>query len=470
MTLTKLKIDGYEATQDGDTLIIHNVPIFCETEREGIEFDSAWVNSAFKYAMQQQRDGYYPPLFAKHHKPGQPLAPEPIAAGKFNIHSMKRISYKGKIRTALIADLHVNNPMIAEDLINGKLPYLSVEIDDVTSAPAIDGLALLDHSSPFLELPLLMVNNISGNVNIPNTPDALFSKWDVSIDSKNGRLLMCFDKESNKAHILLDLHADCLQDDDKSGSRPIATQNIIPDNKGGSMTKKVKMEKHDDKDKSEKMEAEGGIDTASVIAAIESGSIPIADFDAIATAMAAYTASTVTEEEVAPAPTPDEVMEKEEDDDDDDKKRQNFAKMQGRIDGLEAKDKARDEAESVTNDVSLAFEKLRNRPLGALDELKTKLSSFRTKHGHAAFEAYVSELDATVASIPIKGVGKEQNFENSNLSEEVMAFHELGSDALEHAVEFARQHEHLKTRGAKTSLKRYLEINMRPFAKKASVS
>ena len=146
---------GYQTSRAKDgSLIIHDVEIFCETERGGKLFDSAWLNAAFSYAMQQQEDRYLPPLHVKHHAPGN----EVIAAGKFRIKELARIPYKGNKVSALIADLFVTNKETEAALMQGKFPYRSVEINDVDD-PKIDGLALLDHDAPYLELPMLMIGS-----------------------------------------------------------------------------------------------------------------------------------------------------------------------------------------------------------------------------------------------------------------------------------------------------------------------
>lgn len=184
---------GYRTSRLPDnSLIIHDVEIFCETSRGGTDFDLDWIRTAHRYAMQQQADGYLPPLHTKHHKHGEQF--EGKFAGKFKIHNtLKAISYKGKSCMAIVADLHVTDPEVEAALMQGAFPYRSVEILDV-GVPKIDGLALLDHDSPYLELPMLMIGGVS--------PETLFQGYNVEACNRDMEMLVCFSKESKKAHVL----------------------------------------------------------------------------------------------------------------------------------------------------------------------------------------------------------------------------------------------------------------------------
>jgi hypothetical protein len=184
---------GTSRAPNGD-LIVHDVEIFCETERAGKEFDVVWIRQAFEYAMEQQQDGYLPPMHFKHHKTGSDVE----FAGKFQIKEVRQIPYKGRNVAALIADLHVH-PDVENEVMMGKFPYRSVEIENVDN-PRIDGLALLDHEAPYLELPMLMINS-------PGiSPNLAFQSWDVSKDKEDHSKVMCFSKgeEDNKAFVLFD--------------------------------------------------------------------------------------------------------------------------------------------------------------------------------------------------------------------------------------------------------------------------
>lgn len=191
---------GYKTSraENGD-LVVHDVEIFCETERGGKVFDVVWIRQAFEYAMQQQRDRYLPPLHVKHHKTGN----EVTAAGKFEIKAVKQIPYKGQNVAALIADFHVNDKSTEEALMMGKFPYRSVEIEDV-NIPKIDGLALLDHDAPYLELPMLMIGSPGVR------PVGSFEKeWRTS-SVLHADTVACFSKKagSSAAFVLFDFEHD----------------------------------------------------------------------------------------------------------------------------------------------------------------------------------------------------------------------------------------------------------------------
>ena len=156
---------GYDATRQGDgSLIIHRVPIFCACERSNIEFDDTWISSAVMKSKQHEREGYLAPLHISHHEPVE-TANEPVkACGYFRVLGTEPITFRGSRRTAVMADLVITCPETQQEVMAKRLPYRSVEIFD-TTMPAFDGLALLAHEAPFLELPMLMVANLKDQLN-----------------------------------------------------------------------------------------------------------------------------------------------------------------------------------------------------------------------------------------------------------------------------------------------------------------
>ncbi|GAG36311.1 unnamed protein product, partial [marine sediment metagenome] len=140
---------GYDATDTDDALIIHRVPIFVECERDGVNFDGAWIGAAVSKAMKRQRGGYMPPLHVRHHADGN----DPQAAGFFKIVGTASIDFQGTRRSAVLADLIITDPDTRREVMQKRLPYRSVEIFNIEQ-PGFDSLALLDHEAPFLELPM----------------------------------------------------------------------------------------------------------------------------------------------------------------------------------------------------------------------------------------------------------------------------------------------------------------------------
>jgi hypothetical protein len=189
---------GYRTSRapNGD-LIIHDVEIFCETERDGAVFDVVWLRHAFNYAMQQQQDRYLPPLHVKHHAPGNDVK----ACGKFQIKKLKQIPYKGQNVAALIADLFVNCKETEEALMLGKFPYRSVELTDPAVAQ-IDGLALLDHDAPYLELPMLMTQPVGAGATDVSY-ETLFQGYRVTACSNDPGMMTCFSKTKTRSTFVL---------------------------------------------------------------------------------------------------------------------------------------------------------------------------------------------------------------------------------------------------------------------------
>ena len=185
---------GYRASRDEQGILrIHDVPIFVECQRGEHVFDAAWIEQAVEAAFQAAREGYHPPLHLRHHE----AATEVKAAGYFCIKGTGRLTFKGAPRVAVLADLVVTDPTVQEHVLAQRLPYRSVEIFDVNE-PRIDSLALLDHEAPYLELPMLMVSQVSG---------AAQSHADTVARIRNPigdqqELVACFQR-GRSAHVLL---------------------------------------------------------------------------------------------------------------------------------------------------------------------------------------------------------------------------------------------------------------------------
>ena len=125
-----------------------------------------------------------------------------------------------------------------------------------------------------------------------------------------------------------------------------------------------------------------------------------------------------------------------------------MAAMQGRIDAMEARDKARDAADKRTKDVAEAMARLAGLPLGA--DLEGKLVAFHTKAGGNAelFGAYVDSMEQNTAPLP-GGDGKAAAFVSQlgKVSEACMAYQKDGTDAVDKAANFSRQWKELHDTG-----------------------
>jgi hypothetical protein len=209
-----------------------------------------------------------------------------------------------------------------------------------------------------------------------------------------------------------------------------------------------------------------GGDAKAVIKMINDGSISIADFDEIEAAMASARKGAEPEAEIAPAAAPSEVMSKK-------TPKQSMsareAKLQGRIEALEADNATRKDEKSAEEDVAAAYERLKDRPLGA--DLRERLVVFRKTHGKEAFQAYTDSLAQTTGVIPSDDPAAE-NFDGQdvNIDDVAMKYHDKGAEAVESAQKFCKQHEQLanSNSGIKMSRERYVELNMAREAQRSN--
>lgn len=145
-------LDSSRATKNQDgTWTIQDVPVFATHKdwRDGRVVDEAWLRSALERAVSRYKtDGYLPPIHVHHH------GDEGVRfAGKFQLKGVEQVSYEGRPRPFLLADLTVT-PEVFEEIKAGRLPFVSVEIQRPSGPPEIDSLALLDHDPPFFRKPL----------------------------------------------------------------------------------------------------------------------------------------------------------------------------------------------------------------------------------------------------------------------------------------------------------------------------
>jgi len=361
---------GYRATSTDGVLVIHDVPIFVECSRGEHDFSRDWINAAVAKAMQAEHDGYLPPLHVRHH--GKTGMDDPVkAAGFFRIKGTQEISFKGSVRMAVVADLHITDPSVKEDVLAKRLPYRSVEIFDVDK-PALDSLALLDHEAPYLELPMLMVSDVSDQDSVSHMQRGVahatfYNPWLQRHADTFNPVVACFRRGSSAIVLFED--------------KPIMSKNkqvqfgekADEESMGGYGPKGRKMsdsssKKEETKD-SEQMQ-EGAMDCASICEAIKSGTISVADMAAIQQAIAEMTSAQAKPEEgMADEPMEDDEAKMQEDEKD--KKDappmstasmsgvpasavQAMARIAGENAALKARLDARDAADRRRDDVTVA--------------------------------------------------------------------------------------------------------------------
>lgn len=443
---------GYQATRTGKELTVHRVPIFVACQRDDVSYDDSWIKEAVMKAKQAEREGYLPPLHIRHHGKVAEANNTVRRAGFFRILGTEPITFKGRRRTAVLADLIITDPAAQHEVEDKLLPYRSVEIFKVEE-PNFDSLALLDHEAPFLELPMLMVSEIDDKSSDGEVLQGTFGKpWHMDVGSDDEPLAAYF-RRGDRAHLLF-----------RREELDMPTTTKTPEQiaaEAAEAEKKALFAADDDKpkdgdDKGEDMEGEGGgLDVSSVCKAIESGEISINDMDAILAAIQGQKTEADTEGETAPVPAAApgaQAMKKGPMD-------AQFATMQGKIDALQAKDNARDESETRKDQVAEAMKRLEGRPLGA--DLETKLFAFHKDYGPEAFKAYVESMAQTFGVLPSDGSdGSTFHGQAGKVPEVAMKYSDQGTDAVDKAAHFAREWQELQGHGIKCSQESYVQRSM----------
>lgn len=411
---------GYRATKMPDgVLVVHRVPIFVECTRGKTDFDEKWIFAAVAKAKLGEAENYLPPLHIRHHEAETDVR----AAGFFRVLGAERITFKGKLRLAIMADLHITDPLTQAEVMAKRLPYRSVEIFNVEQ-PAINGLALLDHEAPFLELPMLMVGQVAENES--QVPGG-------TLDVGGGSTIAASFKRGNAMHLLFR-----------------ETTNMADET--------------EDKPKGEKMEGDSAaIDVSAICKAIKSGSISVADMDAIMAAIKEQEGSKAEEPKTeATAPAPGAAMKQGANGD----LAIQMARLQGELEAEKAKSAEFRAAATRKEDVAAALERLRDRPLGA--DLESKLVAFHKEWGQKAFFAYVEAYGTSAAPLPKSDADRAAaNLKQAKVSPALMKYRDEGPERLAMAEQFSAQWRALKARGSTlVSEERFIQINMadNPFA------
>jgi hypothetical protein len=448
---------GYRASASDGTLTIFDVPIFVECKRGDAAFDAAWLEAAVARAKEAERDGYLPPLHVNHHKPGD-AGSSVRAAGFFRVTGVRPIMMKGERVLAVFADLVVTDPSVTVDVMQKRLPYRSVEIFDVAK-PGIDGLALLDHEAPYLELPMLMVTDVD-DPQARVVASATFAQpWPVAGSAPTREPVACF-RRGPTAHLLFqDMEPNPKPTADETGTEGEGTEREL--------------------------------DLDGVIAAIEDGSISMADMDRLIAAIqqqrqdrSTNATSSAPAPAAAPESNPNIAMSKNDDkpavpaadpakvapatpapvapatmDKGDADAR--FAAMAGEIIALKGQLGARDAADKRRDDVALAMKRLAGRPLGA--DLEKELVAFHEGHGPAAFALHVETIAKMSPAIPASHSAAALAFaaQADSTPDVAQPYLELGADAVAKAARLAREWEENSERGyTRMSQERYVQINM----------
>jgi len=432
-------------------LVIRCVPIFMDCQRDGLVFDRNWVNQAVVQAKKAASDGYLPPLHVHHHGTDNPVEP----AGFFEVTHAEEIDFRGKRRLAVFADLTITNEGVEWDVLQARLPYRSVEILSA-ERPNIDSLALLNHSAPYLEFPMLMVTDPGPRqdraANFALATIAQHYRPEPSRDADG--VVACFQRGTG-ATLLFDQREDIMAAKKKTTDKPDTDLE-----KKTQTAPRVAMadegDKADDDDTGEDMSDGSGIDVAAICKAIESGEISVADMDAIVAAIGAQKTdgsddAGVSDPTAVEAQIPGAAMSKEQN--------VQFARLQARHDALEAKVQAREQADKQRDDVAEAMKRLEGKPLGA--DLEGRLNKFHKEHGPESFAAYVDETDANFAAFEGDLDSDLRKNTPAPHSKAVDKYAEDGPEAVAKAAKFSAMWKQVHAAGhTRMTEDRYVELNM----------
>jgi hypothetical protein len=93
------------------------------------------------------------PLHVRHHKEGASVEP----AGFMLPSEVGPMKYEGRELATLFADFIQVPERVYARIKRGELPYVSVEILDISADPEIDSCAIMDHVVPYFKYPLLTI-------------------------------------------------------------------------------------------------------------------------------------------------------------------------------------------------------------------------------------------------------------------------------------------------------------------------
>lgn len=458
----------YTATRDPDgALRVKGVPIFVECSRkvgdDVREFDADWIRAAVAKAQQDEAGGYHAPLHVRHHEKGR----EVKAAGFFQVTGAEPITFQGEERLAIMADLVITDPSVQADVLARRFPYRSVEIHRVAE-PSIDSLALLDHEAPFLRLPMLTVAEVSGRVQ-GGTFDPITAPT-VAASFRRGpaaALLFKMDDQDDKPKPT--------QDDERDDAPPSANGDKPNDEQHGE----------DGGD-----EQPTSPDAKAIVKAIKSGAISVADLQAIVDAIHERGNASTGEpsgddgngDEPARAPAPGQSMQDEPDHTSThmnatdtknpapdavamkalaDAAEVKMAALQGKLDALEAKDRARDAADKRAKDVAEGIKRIGNRPAGS--DLETKLGALHDKSPEAMF-AYVEAIEKALPLAGTSTANGSPSFAGIGQKVPDVAMKYLdkgGADSVDAAAKFCAEWERQRGLGLSQTQEQYVELHMR---------
>jgi hypothetical protein len=348
-------------------------------------------------------------------------------------------------------------------------------------------LALLDHEAPYLELPMLMVSDVRDTAGAPQGPvvaSATFaSPWKAKTPRDEVGVLAFF-RRGNSAHLVTEdpPMAKTITQDPKRRARMAAEDagRISDDdsNTGGGKKIPAKTEKMDAADGAPA--PEGGTTVADIIKTIKSGKIAVKDMEAIVSAIREREADKADDDAPADVDAPGAKMQKHEDEEgvihdatetpatpadanEDSPVAIELAAMKGEVMALRKQLNATEATGKRKDDVAVAMQRLKGRPMGA--EIEKELIALHKEHGPKAFAALVDRLVKTFAVAPDDADAAARfaagEVLDDDMPECVEPWHGSGAKAVKQALDFAKEWELLKSKGGLRSTQdSYVALNM----------
>lgn len=150
-----------ERNADG-SYTVRGVPIFAETEKRlgnrVVAFEKAWLDAAVQNANRRARNGYLAPLKIRHIG----SIPAPTFAGKVWPNAVRRSVVDGEPVWTVFADYVEVPAYIFGLMVRGELPYVSIEAYNYEER-LIDAVALLDADTPHIPFPLFRAMDPNSN-------------------------------------------------------------------------------------------------------------------------------------------------------------------------------------------------------------------------------------------------------------------------------------------------------------------
>lgn len=427
----------YRATKNPDgTFNLHDLEVFGEM-RKGErnlkhDIDKAWLENAVTTARLLEGEAFKYNCHVQHNGMGLPTKP----SGYIRLTGVRQITYRGRAMDALHADIVSIPPDVFQDILDRKLPYRSVEVNNATGEPEVNTLALLSTLPPHFQFPVLDDETIwiDEGATVPATVAAFAAlKSAQSIGGEHHKEL----KMAKKMTLAVDADGTLIGKTEggavfyaADGDEPRQREFLLRTPEGEFFAT---------------FQSSG--DDALVALRDENDALKLRA--EMAEAMLAATPPAV---EVLPVtitgPSPDAI------------------KLQARIDVLEDKDERREAADRAKTRADGALASLKGDgwhvPARCVESIKLYAASDDDK----VLDTYVEEFKATRPKDPVRLRGAAISGAGPELPDSVLKFNADGPDAFEKAMKLSAQYDELAATGNARSLTReqFIESHMKPLA------